>query len=118
MADGTLSRTVVELRACGPDDPDGSRAAGVLGAYFEVEHAIAFRQLLWRRLAIVAAAWGLVATFLRSDSLLVVGLLIIVAAAGYAAVLEWRTRNILDGLIAGQSSSHADATSRSSRETS
>ncbi len=113
-----MSRKVVELKACGPDDPDGSRAAGVLGAYFEAEEALAFRRLLSRRLAIVTAAWGLAATFLRSDSLLIAGLLVIIAAAGYAVALEWRARRRLDGLIASQSSVHAAATSRSSRETS
>ena len=99
MADGVLSRTVVELKACGRDDPDGSRAAAVLAAYFEAEHALAFRRRLWRRLAILAVAWGLVAAFLLPGGVLIGGLLIIAAAAGYAVVLEWRTTSRLNGLI-------------------
>ena len=99
MADGVLSRQVVELKACGPDDPDGSRAAGVLGAYFEAEHALASRRLLWRELAIVAAAWGVVAGFFLSGSVFAIGLLVIVAVAGYAVALEWRARSRLNGLV-------------------
>jgi hypothetical protein len=102
VADGVLSRKVVELKACGPDDPDGSSAAEVLNAYFQAEHALAFRRLLWPQLAIVAVAWGLVATLFLSGSVLIGGLLVIVAAAGYAAALEWRTSRRLKELIAGQ----------------
>jgi hypothetical protein len=99
VTDSVLRRTVVELQACGPDDPDGSRAAEVLDAYFEAEDALAFRRLLWRRLTIVAVAWGLVATFFLSGDALVGGLLVIAAAAGYAVALEWRTNSRLSGLI-------------------
>ena len=87
-----------------------------MGAYFEAEHAIAFRRLLWRQLALVAATWTLVATFFLSDGVLIAGLLVIAAAAGYAVALEWRAKRALNGLIADQSKSHAAARSRSSRE--
>jgi hypothetical protein len=49
---------------------------------------------------------------------LIGGLLVIVAAAGYDAAIEWRTSSRLKDLIAGQSNSQAAATSRASRETS
>jgi hypothetical protein len=97
--DGVLTRRVVELQACGPDDPDGSRAAEVLDAYFEAERALAFRRLLWRRLAILAVAWVLVSTLVLSDRGLMGGLLVIVTAAVYPLALEWRTKSRLDALI-------------------
>ena len=140
VALAVVSRNVVELNACGPDDPDGARASAILGAYFEAEHALAFRRLLWRRLAILAVAWGFYGAFLRSGGVLIDGLFLIAVAAGYAVALEWRAKSRLDRLIerdgtsrsaewaarsgqshpldAVQSSSHAAATSRSSRETS
>jgi hypothetical protein len=99
MADGVLSRQVVELKACGPDDPDGARAAAILGAYFEAQHALAFRRLLWRQLATLAVGWGLLAAFFLSRSVLIGGLLVIAGAAGYAAALAWRTGRTLAGLI-------------------
>ena len=107
MAVAVVSRNVVELRACGPDDPDGARASEMLGAYFEAEHALAFRRLLWRRLALVTVAWGFVAAFLQAGDLLIDGLLLIAVAAGYAVALELRTKSRLDRLI------ERDGTSRS-----
>ena len=64
VADVSTNRParIIELRAGGPDDPDGSRTAEVLGAYFHAEHVRAFRRLLWPRLALVALIWLLVAT--------------------------------------------------------
>ena len=99
MIERVLPQKVVELQACGADDPDGSRAAEVLGAYFEAERALAFRRLLWRRLTILAAAWILVSTFFLSDRGLMGGLLVIVTAAVYPLALEWRTKSRLDVLI-------------------
>jgi hypothetical protein len=99
VSDGVLTRKVVELQACGPDDPDASRAAEVLDAYFEAERALAFRRLLWRRLASLTVAWVLVSTLFLSDRGLLVGLLVIVTAAVYPLALEWRTKGRLDELI-------------------
>ena len=107
MALAFVSRNVVELEACGPDDPDGARASEMLGAYFEAEHALAFRRLVWRRLAFLTVAWGFVAAFLQAGDLLIDGLLLITAAAGYAVALEWRAKSRLDRLI------ERDGTSRS-----
>ena len=102
---GDATRHVVELRACGPDDPDGQRAASVLAAYFNAEHTRAFRQLLWRRLALGAAvAWLIEATTpLLPRAGLVVALLVLGAAATAAAVAEWRADNTLRALINFQS---------------
>jgi hypothetical protein len=99
VIDVAPSRQVVELNACGLDDPDGSRTAQVLDAYFEAEHALAFRRVLWRRLTLLAAAWGLIATLFLSGSVLIGGLLVIIAAAGYAVLLEWHTGSRLSRLI-------------------
>jgi hypothetical protein len=89
------------LEGCGPDDPDGQGAASVLAAYFDVEHMRAFRQLLWKRLAIGALAVCLVATLttLLPTSDLVVVLLACAAAATAAAVAEWRAKATLRMLI-------------------
>ena len=99
MSQGVLSRRVVELQAGGPDDPDGLRAAEVLDAYFEAERTLAFRRLLWRQLAPLAVAWGLVATFFLSDGALLDGLLVIVVAAFYPLAVEWRAKSRLEGLV-------------------
>jgi hypothetical protein len=99
MALAVVSCNVVELNAFGPDDPDGARTSTILGAYFEAEHALAFRRLLCRRLAILAVAWGFYGAFLRLDGALIGGFLFIAAAAGYAVALEWRTKSRLDHLI-------------------
>ena len=98
---GGATSHVVELKACGPDDPDGQRAASVLAAFFNAGHTRAFRQLLWRRLALGAAvAWLIEATTpLLPRTGLVVALLGLGAAATAAAVAEWRADNTLRALI-------------------
>lgn len=96
----------IELKAGGPDDPDGSRSAAVLAAYFHAEHMKAFRQLLWRRLAIGALGWLLVGmtTDLLSRNALVVGLGLFVVVAAWAAVVEWRAgKRLVAVLDANQS---------------
>jgi hypothetical protein len=92
---------MIELEGCGPDDPDGQGAASVLAAYFDAEHMRAFRQLLWRRLAIGALVAWLVATLttLLPTSDLIVALLACAAAATAAAVAEWRAKATLRMLI-------------------
>jgi hypothetical protein len=99
----TATQRFVELKAGGPDDPDAMRTATVLDAYFRAEHMRAFRQLLWRRLAVAAVVWLTVVglTALLSRSAMFVGLMVIVAAGTWAAVLEWRADRRLSGLLAG-----------------
>jgi Flp pilus assembly protein TadB len=95
-----LPREVVELKACGPEDPDGSKTAAVLGAYFEAEHARAFRRLLWLRLAVAAIVWVLIGTTtsLIGLSAVFAGLTVIGAAAVFAAIVEWRAERRLSAL--------------------
>ncbi len=99
MGGGT--KHIVELKACGPDDPDGRRAASVIAAYFNAEHMRVFRQRLWRRLAIGAViAWLIEAmTPLLPRTGLIVALLACGAAATAAAVAEWRADKTLRALI-------------------
>jgi uncharacterized membrane protein len=100
------SQQVLEISACGPDDPDGSRAAAVLSAYFEAEHAQIFRRLLWRRLAVLGIVWVLVAltTSLLPHIALFVGVACLVATAVFAAIVEWRAGKRLSGLLADERS--------------
>jgi hypothetical protein len=97
---GGPTRLDIELKACDANDPGGHRAASVLAAYFRAEHARAFRQLLWRRLAVVAVvAWLIEATtpFLAAPDL-VVALLALAVVATAAAIAEWRAENTLRAL--------------------
>jgi hypothetical protein len=92
---------IIELKACGPDDPDGSQSAAVLAAYFHAEHMKAFRQLLWRRLGLGALGWFLVGvtTDVLSRNALFVGLGLMVVVAAWAAVVEWRAGKRLHALL-------------------
>jgi hypothetical protein len=83
---------IIELRAGGPDDPDGSHTAAVLAAYFHAEHMKACRLRVWRQLALVAAVWSLVGltTEILSRNALFVGLGLLAAVAAWAAIAEWR----------------------------
>ena len=96
----TANRHVIELAAGGPADPDGSRAAAVLSAYFHAEHTRAFRQLLWPRLAVLATVWclGRVAALFSRD-VMVGGLAVFAAVAIGAAVIEWRASEMLLKLL-------------------
>jgi hypothetical protein len=97
---GGRTRLDIELKACDANDPRGHRAASVLAAYFRAAHARAFRQLLWRRLAVAAVvAWLIEATtplLPRPD--FVVALLSLAAVAAAAAVAEWRAEHTLRAL--------------------
>jgi hypothetical protein len=97
---GGPTRLDVELKACDANDPGGHRAASVLAAYFRAAHARAFRQRLWRRLAVVGVvAWLIEATtplLPRPD--LVIALLALAAVATAAAIAEWRAENTLRAL--------------------
>jgi len=97
------TRLDIDLKACDANDPGGHRAASVLAAYFHAAHTRAFRQLLWRRLAVVAVvAWLIEATTpLLPGSDLVVALLALGAVAVAAAIAEWRAENALRALSEG-----------------
>jgi hypothetical protein len=81
----------VELAACSPDDPDGSRTATILSAYFHAERMKAFRRLLWRRLAILASIWSAIAltTSVLSRGATTAFFGIVGAVACWSAVLAW-----------------------------
>jgi hypothetical protein len=98
----TTTRHFVELKACGPDDPDGSRTATILSAYFHAEHVKAFRQLLWRRLAILASIWSAVAmtTSVLSRGATTVFFAIVGGVACWAAVLAWSADHRVAALLA------------------
>ena len=94
----------IELTTFGPGDRDGHHAASVLAAYFDVEHTRAFRQLLWRRLAVAAVVASLVEamTSLLPRTGLLAALMVFAAAALVAAAAEWRAENTLRRLIASR----------------
>ena len=79
----------------------------MLAAYFHAEHMKAFRRLLWRRLALVAVMWLLVATMttLIPTNVYPVGLGILGIAAVGAALVEWRAAKRFSGLLADRSTS-------------
>ena len=95
-------RQVFELKACGSDDPDGSRTASVLGAYLHAEHMKAFCRLLWRRLAVGTFMWVAIAltTSLLSRRATLTGFLIVAAVACWAAFLEWSADHRLRASLA------------------
>jgi hypothetical protein len=93
-------RHLIEIRSCGGDDPDGSRAASVLAAYFHAEHMRTFRRLVWRRLAVFGAVFVVGAAAMSlSERAVVIGGGILIAAAAWAAVLEWRAEQKLTALL-------------------
>jgi hypothetical protein len=49
MSTSGFQHQIVELKAGGPDDPNGSRTTIVLDAYFQAEQVKVFRRLLWPR---------------------------------------------------------------------
>jgi hypothetical protein len=95
------SRHVIELKACGPEDPDARRAASVLAAYFNVEQAQAFRRLLWRQ----AAAAAVVACTIEATTSLLprrgffIAIVTLVVAAAAAAIAEHRASRALRALL-------------------
>jgi len=99
----TATRQFVELKACGPDDPDGMRTASVLSAYFHAEHMKAFRRLLWRRLGAVAATWLMIAltTALLSRGAIVTGVAVLGGLACWVAAIEWNAARRLRELLVG-----------------
>ena len=103
MPGSPSSGQIIEFQASGPEDPDGSRTAAVLDAYFHAEHIRAFRQLLWRRLALVGLLWVLVAalTSLLSRNAFIEGLAVLGTVGVGAAVAEWRAGEKLSGILQG-----------------
>lgn len=96
----TPAPRIIELRTCGPDDPDGSRAASVLHAYFCAEQVRAYRRLLWRRLALLTALFGVGAVSISlPPQAIYTGVGMLVAAGAWPAILEWRADHKLHGLL-------------------
>jgi hypothetical protein len=92
----------VELIAGGVNDPDGTQAAAVLGAYFQAEHTRAARRLIWRGIGIAAAfiiIVGLTTTLLLSSTTFS-ALVALGAAGAWSAYLEWRDSARLTRFIA------------------
>jgi hypothetical protein len=88
------------VRAGGLDDPDASRAAALIGAYFDAEQARACRRRVWRLVALGALiAWTLIVTTSALTIIdLVFGATLLGAAAVASAVAEWRARKKLEVL--------------------
>ena len=79
----------VHIRAGSAEDPDATRAAAVLAAYFRLEEVRAFCREVWCRLALLGVVWTVMAGVLpavRAD--LEGGLALIVLAAVAAAMVE------------------------------
>lgn len=110
-----LSRQIVGLKPSGQDDRGEQRTSTLLAAYFNAEDLHSFRQLLWRRLAVIAVVAWLVDTMMPLSAgdglpMLYVALL---AAAVIAAVAEWRAANTLRRLIESSGARSVEAVSNS-----
>ena len=103
MVGFSSSRQIIEVKAGGPEDPDGSRTAAVLDAYFHAEHIRAFRLILWRRLALFGLVWVLVAvmTSVLSRNAFVEGVAVLVTVGVGAAIAEWRAAEKLSDILQG-----------------
>jgi hypothetical protein len=101
----TSCRKLVNLRAGGLDDPDATRAATILAAYFRAEQASTLRRRVWRGAAIcLLATWalsGIASALTRVD--VVFGLGLIGTAAIATAIAELQARSRLDSLVDGES---------------
>jgi len=99
----TSCRRLVDLRAGGLDDPDATRAATVLGAYYRAEQASTLRRRVWRG----GALCGLViwAVTVATSALTPVDIVFvsILAAAALVAVMvaDLQARSRLDALLTG-----------------
>jgi|SRR3954469_22726827 hypothetical protein len=79
----------LRLRAGSAEDPDATRAAAVLAAYFRLEEVRAFCREVWCRLALLGLVWTLMAGVLpvvRAE--IEGGLGLIAFSAVAAAVVE------------------------------
>jgi hypothetical protein len=84
----------LSVRAGGHDDPDATRAAAVVGAYFKAEHASSFRRRVWTAVAVSALAlWAVsVTTSALTGVDLAFGALLTGVLAVVATVAEVRER--------------------------
>jgi hypothetical protein len=99
----TSCRRQVDLRAGGLDDPDATRAATVLGAYFRAEQASTLRRRVWRGAAVGALlvwAVNIVTSALTPVDIVFASIL---AAAALVAVMvaDLQARARLDALLTG-----------------
>jgi hypothetical protein len=88
------ARNPLAVRAGGQDDPDATRAAALVGAYFKAEHASSLRRRVWA--AVAVCALGLWAISLTTSALtrvdMVFGALLTGALAVVALFAEVRER--------------------------
>ena len=95
---------IVGIRAAGPEDPDGTRSAEILGAYFRLEEMRALCRRLWRWLGALAIGWTLAAALTTGLSLASVGIVFAmfsVVAVG-AMVAEWWAEKSLSRMVRTQ----------------
>jgi hypothetical protein len=101
MAAKSPSHQTIELLAGGAHDPDASRAAAVLAAYFEAEEARALHRTLWKRLTMVGITLLLLAitTSIVPQAALAWSLVVFAGVAVAASVDRWRLQHKLHELI-------------------
>jgi hypothetical protein len=104
-----MDRHWVEVRAGGPADPDATRAAAIVAAYFDAEGASGFRRLVCRAAGLGGAAAVMlqIGTSILTRVDLVFGAALVGIAVGTAAVGEWRTRRRLSRLCSPEKGSGA-----------
>ncbi len=91
---------VVEVPACGAQDPDGRRAASILAAYFAVEQEQTTHRKVWGSTIVCGlTAWMGEVVGLLSVRGLVVSLIALAVLAGLSVVSEWRARRRLSALV-------------------
>ena len=109
MTDGS-TRTVIELRAGGPEDPDAVRTATVLAAYYALERAQAFRRLWWPRLGAVSTVVCLLALMVVVPrDIVIVTLLTCAAIAVISGLFEHRRQRTLRILLRTPNNSSANS---------
>jgi hypothetical protein len=96
-------RRQIDLRVGGLDDPDATRAATVLGAYFRAEQAKALRRRVWRGAAIGALlVWAVnIVTSALTPVDIVFGSILAAAALVAVMVADLQARSRLDALLTG-----------------
>ena len=94
-------RHIAELRVNDSDDPDGTRAAAVLGAYYHLERLQVLCRPLWRGAAALGLGWMIVAGLMPgiSGTTLGIGLGTFCAVGIGAIVAEWLAVRKLHGLL-------------------
>jgi hypothetical protein len=96
-----MERRSVGIRAGGPADPDATRAAAIVAAYFDAEGASGFRRIVCRAAALggLAAAMVQFGTSVLTRVDLVFGAALASVAVVAAALGEWRSRRRLEALM-------------------